>query len=58
MRLDLCGLTYELLSISVPEKKEAGLAAVKGWLREDDAFFKEMDRIIEERHSKGLRAAS
>ena len=43
--------------ISVPEKKEAGLAAVKGWLKEDDIFFKEMDRIMEERHSKGLRAA-
>lgn len=43
--------------ISVPEKKGAGLAAVKGWLKEDDAFIKEVDRIIEERHSKGLRAA-
>ena len=43
--------------ISVPEKKEAGLAAVKGWLKEDDDFFKEMDRIVEERHSNGLRAA-
>ena len=43
--------------ISAPEKKEAGLTAVKGWLNEDDAFFKEMDRIIEERHAKGLRAA-
>lgn len=43
--------------VSAPEKKEAGLAAVKGWLKEDDAFFKDMDMIIEERHSKGLRAA-
>lgn len=43
--------------ITAPEKKEAGLTAVKGWLKEDDAFFKEMDSIIKERHSKGLRAA-
>lgn len=37
--------------ISLPEKKEAGLSAVKGWLKEDDAFIKEMDRIIEERQN-------
>jgi prevent-host-death family protein len=43
--------------ITAPEKKEAGLTTVKGWLNEDDAFFKEMDSIIKERHSKGLRAA-
>jgi len=43
--------------ISAPEKKEAGLAAVRGWLKEDDVFFNEMDRIIDARHSKRLRAA-
>lgn len=43
--------------ISVPPGKEAGLAAVKGWLKEDDIFFKEIGSIIESRHSKGLRAA-
>lgn len=45
------------VAVSLPEKKETGLAAVKGWLKEDDAFLKEIARIIEERHSKGLRAA-
>ena len=43
--------------ISAPSEKEAGLASVKGWLKVDDPYFKEMDRIIEDRHSKTLRAA-
>lgn len=43
--------------ISVSDEKKAGLASVKGWLKEDDRFLKEMDKIIEDRHSKRLRTA-
>lgn len=43
--------------ISFPqERREKGLASVKGWLGQDDPFFKDLDFIVEKRHAGKLRA--
>ena len=35
--------------------EDPGLAAVRGWLDEDDPFFARMDTIVAARHSSGAR---
>lgn len=44
--------------ISAPQIKDTGLASTQGWLEEEDVFFKEIEQIIEDRHSKKLRMAT
>jgi prevent-host-death family protein len=35
-----------------------GLAAVRGWLSEDDPFFKDLEDFEKKRHSANLRAVN
>lgn len=43
------------MAVLAPPATSEGLASVKGWLDDDDPFFKDVERIVRARKKHGVR---